>query len=219
MTNEQTIIPWKCHVCDSVFDVTSGGICSKCNKPTCNKHLGTRSFSKIKRERICTKCRSEEPVEAQGKAKTTKFTFIAIAAFLAAHSTLIASNILLTGHLSPYSQHGFGALSTHIVSFIGLSLLVLTIKQRVWRTGGILSALSALLRSCMTSFPDQKVTFGIITLIVSLGSIAALAASWRLETFDLSWWERGGQKNSFKPIFVLLVALVIVGIFLYWGRG
>jgi hypothetical protein len=149
----------------------------------------------------------------------TKNRFIAIAALLAVHSAVIAGNILRTGEISRYSQQGFSALPEHIFTFLGLALLVLTIKQNLWRVGGILAALSALLRTCTTIFPDQKVIFGIFTLIVSISSIAALFASWRRETFDLSWWARGGRKISLKVTFVLLVALVIVGIFLYWGRG
>jgi hypothetical protein len=144
--------------------------------------------------------------------------FIAVASFLAVHSAVITGNVLLTGEISRFSEQGFSAFSTHIFSFLGLSLLVLTIKQKLWRTGGILAALSALLRSGITSFPDQKVIFGIITLLVSFGSIAVLAASWRLETFDLSWWERGERKNAMKPIRLVLVALGVVAIFLYWGR-
>jgi len=148
----------------------------------------------------------------------TKKRFIVVAALLAVHSSFIAGNILRTGEISPYSQQGFSAFSTHIISFLILSLLVLTINQKLWRGGGILAALSALLRSSITSLPDQKIILGIITLVVSFGSIAALVASWRLETFDLSWWERGEHKSAMKPIFILLVALVVVTIFLYWGR-
>ncbi|MDA8428820.1 MAG: hypothetical protein M0T70_06145 [Geobacteraceae bacterium] len=147
-----------------------------------------------------------------------KNRLIAVAAFLAIHSGIIAGNVLRTGEISRFSQQGFSAFSTHIISFLGLSLLVLTIKQKLWRTGGILAALSALLRSCTTSFPEQKIVFGIITLILSVGSIAALFASWRIETFDLSWWERSKQKSAMKPILILLVALGVVAIFLYWGR-
>ncbi|RII27315.1 MAG: hypothetical protein CXR31_08705 [Geobacter sp.] len=148
----------------------------------------------------------------------TKNRFIAVAAFLAVHSAVIAGDVLRTGEISRFSPQGFSALTTHIISFLCLSLLVLTIKQKLWRVGGVLAALSALLRSCTTSFPEQKIIFGIITLIVSFGSIAALFASWRLETFDMCWWERSGQKNTMKPILILLVALGVVAIFLYWGR-
>jgi hypothetical protein len=148
----------------------------------------------------------------------TKNRFITVAAFLAVHSAVIAGNILRTGEISRFSQQGLSALSTHIISFLGLSLLVLTIKQKLWRTGGVLAALSTFLRSCTMSFPEQKIIFGIVTLIVSFGSIAVLFASWRFETFDLSWWERGGQKNAMKPILVLLVALGVAAIFLYWRR-
>lgn len=109
----------------------------------------------------------------------TKNRFIAIAAFLAVHSAAIVAISLRTGQVSPYSQQGFGAISTHIVTFLGLSFLVLTIKQNIWRTGGILASLSALLRSYTTGFSDQKVIFGVMTLIVSFGALVALAASWR----------------------------------------
>jgi hypothetical protein len=102
-------------------------------------------------KRVCVQCRSEDTAEEQEMAQTTKYTFIAIATFLAVHSALIAGNILLTGYISPYYQQGFGALSTHVVSFVGLSLLALTVKQKLWRAGGILAALSALSRSCITT--------------------------------------------------------------------
>lgn len=219
MNSEQNIIPWKCHVCGKDFDVTCGGICSKCNKPACNKHLGKRIFSKADQQRVCTQCRKDEHIEEKKETKTKKFIFIAIASFLAVHSAVIAANILMTGQISPYSQQGLGALSTHVISFIGLSLLVLTVKQNLWRTGGILAALSALSRACISSFPDQKYIFGIMTLVISSLAITALIFSWRLETFDLHWWERGREKNNYKLAFILLVVIAIVGIFLYWGRG
>jgi hypothetical protein len=149
----------------------------------------------------------------------TKNRFILIAAFFAVHSAVIAGNILRTGQISPYSQQGFGALSTHVLTFIGMSLLVLTVRQKIWRTGGILAALSALSRSCITSFPDQKMTFGIITLVVSSAAIAALVFSWRSETFDLSWWERTRENKNYTTTFLLLVVIATAGIFLYWSRG
>jgi hypothetical protein len=148
----------------------------------------------------------------------TKNRLIIVAAFLAVHSAVIAGNALRTGEISRFSLQGVSAFSTHIISFLGLSALVMTIKQKLWRAGGVLAALSALVRFCITSYPDQKEVLGIITLIVSFGSIAALAASWRLETYDFSWWERGRQKNAMRPMLLLLVALGVVAIFLYWGR-
>jgi len=149
----------------------------------------------------------------------TKNRLIAIAAFFAVHSAVIAGNILRTGLISPYSQQGFSAFLPHIPTFIGMSSLVLTVKQKYWRAGGVLAALSALSRSCITSFPDRKVAFGIITIVVSSVAIAALLASLRLETFDFSWWERDRKKITYKPVLVMLVVIVISGIFLYWGRG
>lgn len=149
----------------------------------------------------------------------TKNRLLAIAAFLAVHSGIIAGNVLITGKISPFSVSGFYSTLPHIVTFFGFSLFALTVKQKFWQIGGILAALSALSLSCISGYPDQKVTFGIITIIVSSASIAALVASWRLETFDLSWWNRNRGGSSYKPAFVLLIAIAIVAIFIYWGRG
>jgi hypothetical protein len=33
------IIPWSCHVCSVKFDKYHGGVCAKCKKSTCLKHL------------------------------------------------------------------------------------------------------------------------------------------------------------------------------------
>ena len=33
------IFPWSCHVCAKQFDKYAGGICAKCKKSTCLKHL------------------------------------------------------------------------------------------------------------------------------------------------------------------------------------
>ena len=33
------IIPWKCHICSREFDTHRGGICFKCNRVTCKRHL------------------------------------------------------------------------------------------------------------------------------------------------------------------------------------
>jgi hypothetical protein len=149
----------------------------------------------------------------------TKNKFIAVAIFLAVHSAVIAGNILRTGVISPYSQQGFGAFLIQVPSFIVLSLLVWTVRQKYWRTGGVLAALSGLSRSCITNFSNQKVAFGIITIVISLTAIAALWISLRLERFDLSWWEQKRKKNTYRTVLVILTIIIVLGIFLYWGRG
>lgn len=149
----------------------------------------------------------------------TKNRFIAIATFLAIHSAVLAWNVLRTGQLSPYAQHDISSLLIQLFSFVGLSLLVLTVKQRIWRVGGILAALAVLSRSCIAYFPDQKYTVAIITLAVGSASIAALVVSWRVETFDMSWWEQRRNKRGVNPAFIYLVLLAMAGVFLYWGSS
>ena len=39
MNSVKKIVPWKCHICQREFDTPRGGICSRCNKATCRKHL------------------------------------------------------------------------------------------------------------------------------------------------------------------------------------
>jgi hypothetical protein len=158
-------------------------------------------------------------VGENGTREMTKNKFIAVAVFLAVHSAVIAGNILRTGVISPYSQQGYGAFLIEVPSFIVLSLLVWTVKQKYWRTGGVLVALSGLSRSSITCFPDHKVAFGIITMVISLAAIAALLISLRLERFDLSWWEQKHKKNTYQTVLLLLTVIIVIGIFLYWGRG
>jgi len=55
------IIPWSCHVCAKQFDKYAGGICAKCKKSTCLKHLKLVGYVKdqgpAKSEQItCVDC-------------------------------------------------------------------------------------------------------------------------------------------------------------------
>ena len=65
MDSKKEIVPWNCHVCDKEFQVSSGGLCSKCHKATCLKCLGVGTFfgilKKAKLENaVCRYCADAE---------------------------------------------------------------------------------------------------------------------------------------------------------------
>jgi len=49
------IIPWSCHVCSREFERNGGGICRRCNKATCLRHLKlvgyTRKVNRYRRDK------------------------------------------------------------------------------------------------------------------------------------------------------------------------
>jgi len=65
ITASKEIIPWTCHVCGGQFQTRGGGLCSRCNRATCRKHL----------EKIETKLRLESEwlcLNCINKGKTTE---------------------------------------------------------------------------------------------------------------------------------------------------
>jgi len=149
----------------------------------------------------------------------TKNKLLAVASFLAIYSGVVAANVLRTGQISIYADQGFGALTPNLFSFLGLSCIAATVKQKYWRIGAILAALAALTRSCITSFPEERASFAIATLAISAVSIVSLAVSWRYESYDLSWWNRTRGDKSYKPALLIFAVVAIIAIFLFWGRG
>jgi hypothetical protein len=70
MKSAKEIVPWKCHICHSEFDILRGGICSSCNRATCRKHL-KEIGKKIKHETnwICADCISSDEKSKNNDAK------------------------------------------------------------------------------------------------------------------------------------------------------
>jgi hypothetical protein len=55
------IVPWTCHVCAASFEKYQGGICSRCNKSTCLKHLMLVNYAKAQgpakaEQMVCADC-------------------------------------------------------------------------------------------------------------------------------------------------------------------
>jgi hypothetical protein len=50
---------WRCGVCNSQSPVGSGGICVRCRKFACNRHLNT-VLTDEKKIKVCTSCLTGE---------------------------------------------------------------------------------------------------------------------------------------------------------------
>jgi hypothetical protein len=50
---------WRCGVCNSQSPVGSGGICARCKKFSCNRHLST-VLAGEQRIKVCTSCLTGE---------------------------------------------------------------------------------------------------------------------------------------------------------------
>jgi hypothetical protein len=56
---------WRCGVCNSQSPVGSGGICSRCRKFACNRHLNT-VLADEKNIKVCTSCLTAEDKVQKG---------------------------------------------------------------------------------------------------------------------------------------------------------
>ena len=49
-------VQWRCGVCNAAKPVGTGGICVRCKKFACNRHINTVLVDEKKRERVCSAC-------------------------------------------------------------------------------------------------------------------------------------------------------------------
>lgn len=56
---------WRCGVCNSQNPVGSGGICTRCRKFACNRHLAN-VLADEKKIKVCTSCLTAEDTVQKG---------------------------------------------------------------------------------------------------------------------------------------------------------
>jgi protein-arginine kinase activator protein McsA len=57
MNSANNSIPWTCNICKNHYDTSNGGICFRCNQPTCSGHLTKLKNDKtLNVEWVCDKC-------------------------------------------------------------------------------------------------------------------------------------------------------------------
>ncbi len=60
MTIATGSMQWRCCVCNAAKPVGTGGICARCRKFACNRHLNRVLLDEKQRERVCTACLTGE---------------------------------------------------------------------------------------------------------------------------------------------------------------
>jgi len=58
-------IQWRCGVCNSQSPVGTGGICSRCKKFACNRHLNT-VLTEATKIRVCSSCLTSDDTVQKG---------------------------------------------------------------------------------------------------------------------------------------------------------
>lgn len=102
---------------------------------------------------------------------------------------------------------------------IGILSAAFTIKNEYWSAGAIFAGLAYVSRSVMMNFPDKILIFASTTLLSCAVSAFLLVIAWRtIDTTTLA--QRGNQPSGTASFgFFIVVLIIILGIFLYWGRG
>lgn len=57
---------WRCGVCNSASSVGSGGICKRCKKFACNRHLETVLLDGNQKLKVCSACLKADDKVEQG---------------------------------------------------------------------------------------------------------------------------------------------------------
>ena len=101
---------------------------------------------------------------------------------------------------------------------IGTLPAVFSLKNKYWSGGVIFAVFAYATRSAMMKFPDQKQIIALSTLGLCVISAYLLVIAWR--TVDAAISQQVSCSTG-KATFAYLTAVVIIilGIFLYWGRG
>lgn len=80
MNKSKEIVPWKCHICQRVYDTPSGGVCSRCNHATCHSHLHEIGKKlKLESKWVCDDCLTGEEVAVEKVRPNSIFRIIVIA--------------------------------------------------------------------------------------------------------------------------------------------
>jgi len=100
---------------------------------------------------------------------------------------------------------------------IGVLSIAFTLKNTYWSGGIIFAGLAYLARTAMIKLPDQKQILALTTLVLCATSVFLLVMAWR--TVDTAIAQQGSRPTG-KAAYIYFIAVVIIvlGIFLYWGR-
>ncbi|SRR6266545_3724172 len=148
----------------------------------------------------------------------TKIRYFALPILMVFFSAARAVRSISTETLTNIPPSSFDNFFVACIT-LGILSIAFTIKNKYWSAGVIFAGLAYVARSILINFPDKKLIFASTTLISCAVSAFLLVIAWRtINTTTLS--QRGNQPSSKASFgFFIVVLIIILGIFLYWGRG
>jgi hypothetical protein len=100
---------------------------------------------------------------------------------------------------------------------IGVLSIAFTLKNKYWSGGVIFAGLAYVARTAMIKLPNLEQVFALTTLVLCATSTFLLVIAWR--TVDKAIEEEGSRPTGkVAYVFFIAVVIIVLGIFLYWGR-
>jgi hypothetical protein len=147
----------------------------------------------------------------------TKKSLLIIPAILILHSVVLSFYSLNAGP-SPYDSRGFNAVWPWFITLFLASFLIKKVKAKYWGISVYALVLAVLPRALIATIPDYTYHLVAATLILNCISASALLASIRYDSFDLSLWKINEASRS-SYLVIAICVVIMMGIFLYFGRG
>ena len=147
----------------------------------------------------------------------TKIRFFALPVLMIIFSAARALRSNSTETMTNSADMGFDILFVACMT-IGILSAAFTLKNKYWSGGVILAGLAYVARTAMMKLPDQKQIFALTTLVLCAASTSLLIIAWK--TVDTAIAQRGSrQAGKAAYLYLIAVVIIVLGIFLYWGRG
>ena len=102
---------------------------------------------------------------------------------------------------------------------IGILTTAFSLKNKYWSTGVVFSGLTYVTRSALIGSDGGRVPFAVASLLFGVIAIIFLVIAWR--TIDIMTLAQQRNRTSGEASigFFIVVLIIILGIFSYWGRG
>lgn len=118
-----------------------------------------------------------------------------------------------------FVSSGLDALWVQFFALFAAMYFAKKVRAKYWAISIIAVALVGFPRVLTDAFPAHAHLLLAAELALDAISAAALFAAARYDTFDLSLWEKRHVSASSYIVKIVVGLLIILGIFLYFGRG
>jgi len=146
-----------------------------------------------------------------------KIRYFALPVLIIVFSSIRAIRSFSTEAMTNTADIGFDIFFVTCMT-IGILAAAFTLKNKYWSGGVILAGLAYVARAAMMKLPDQKQILALTTLVLCAASASLLIIAWK--TVDTAIAQRGSrQAGKAAYLYLIAVVIIVLGIFLYWGRG